>query len=583
MLRFVSVDAAGQPTVRYEREYSLKDHLGNLRLAYRLGHVRRDSASLEPDAATHARESQQFDSLSVSAPIAQNVGSGIAKSGSYVARLNAGGSAPQPLGPIRQLAVQKGDTVTVSAYGLYPTALRNNFWYSLASFLTGLFHPAPGAPVGPDPTRGRAGLPLLQVGVAAGLTYLPQLSGGVPRGYLRVLVFNADSALVSQQVQQLSSAALNNYERLRLRVLVPQDGYVSAFVGNESDVDVFFDDVTVELRQGVQVQETQYDPTGLEMAGLTGTTPGLKSLSQYKFNGKEFQTDLGLNWNHQDWRFFDTQLGRWHVTDPELENGQEAWTPYSFGFDNAVRFADANGRAPGDGFRSGVTSGFVGTFTGIRDAAVAAVQSPQAFASAVGNVMVAGSLIGLQVSAVQQTYAFGKAVVQGDTHALGQQVGNTLAQLTIAAVTEGAGKTLGAVRGGVQGTRAVESEAAAALTHTSPESATVRVRHYSNYAENGMKNIKEEGIKASGRGENVGAHVEIGPNFGSARTGHVETGAHRADGRWGYVEFDAARDAIKPTNVGPRSTGVIPLPPNGKLPIQNSNPTFNPIWFPKKQ
>jgi RHS repeat-associated protein len=148
-------------------------------------------------------------------------------------------------------------------------------------------------------------------------------------------------------VQQLSSAALGNYERLRLRVLVPQDGYVTAFVGNESDVDVYFDDVTVELRQGLQVQETHYDPTGLELAGLTGTTPGLKSLSQYKFNGKEFQPDLGLNWNHQDWRFFDTQLARWHVTDPEIENGQEAWTPYSFGFDNAVRYADADGRCPG--------------------------------------------------------------------------------------------------------------------------------------------------------------------------------------------------------------------------------------------
>jgi len=167
----------------------------------------------------------------------------------------------------------------------------------------------------------------------------------VPKGYLRLLVFNADSALVGQQVQQLSSAALNNYQRLR--VLVPGDGYVTAYVGNESDADVYFDDVTVELRQGLQVQETQYDPTGLELAGLSGTTPGLKSLSQYKFNGKEFQADLGLNWNHQDWRFFDTQLGRWHVTDPEIENGQESWTPYSFGFDNAVRFADADGRCPG--------------------------------------------------------------------------------------------------------------------------------------------------------------------------------------------------------------------------------------------
>ena len=35
------------------------------------------------------------------------------------------------------------------------------------------------------------------------------------------------------------------------------------------------------------MQETHYDPTGLELAGPSGTTPGLEALSQYKFNGKE--------------------------------------------------------------------------------------------------------------------------------------------------------------------------------------------------------------------------------------------------------------------------------------------------------
>ncbi len=189
-------------------------------------------------------------------------------------------------------------------------------------------------------------LPLLQVGVAAGLASLPQLSGGVPKGYLRVLVFDKDSALVSQQTQQLSQAAKGGYEPLRLQVRLPQDGYVSAYVGNESDVDVLFDDVTVEHRPGLQGQETQYDPAGLELAGLAPPSPGIRGLNNYRFNGKEFQADLGLNWNHQDWRFLDLTDLHWNGIDPEIENGQESWSPYSFGFDNAVRYADANGRAP---------------------------------------------------------------------------------------------------------------------------------------------------------------------------------------------------------------------------------------------
>jgi RHS repeat-associated protein len=74
----------------------------------------------------------------------------------------------------------------------------------------------------------------------------------------------------------------------------------------------------------------------------------VQGLNNYRFNGKELQLDLGIAWNHQDWRFFDPQLFRWHAVDPEIEDGQESWSPYSFGFNNNMRYADADGRAPGD-------------------------------------------------------------------------------------------------------------------------------------------------------------------------------------------------------------------------------------------
>ena len=41
-----------------------------------------------------------------------------------------------------------------------------------------------------------------------------------------------------------------------------QDGYVLAYVGNESNADVYFDDVQVTHLPGLQVQETEYDPPG---------------------------------------------------------------------------------------------------------------------------------------------------------------------------------------------------------------------------------------------------------------------------------------------------------------------------------
>ena len=458
VLRFANTTSGA---VRYEREFTFKDHLGNLRLAYRLGQVRTLTATLEQDAATHGRESQQFDSLSVSPPTA--VPTGLARTGTHAARLNAGGSAPRPLGPLTQFAVQQGDTVRATAFGLYPQATSSNsFASSLAGFIASLLQPAPTAPAGVDGSR-RGGLPLLQVGLSsATLLALNQLPDGVPKGYLRVLSFTEDSVLVDQRTVQLSADALNNYETLSTgQLIVQQNGYVSVYVGNESAADVYFDDITIEHRQGLQVQENQYDPFGLDLAGVSGAAPGLRGKNFYQFNGKENQLDLGLNWNHQDWRFFDYQIGRWHVVDPEIENGQELWTPYQFGFDNAVRFSDADGRYPGegDGFGSGFAQGFVGTFTGLRDAAVAAVQSPQAFASAALNIAQSATPTGMVAGNVQLVAGFGQAAVQavqGNTTALGRQLGGVAGQLAIAVVTEGAGRALGAARGLARGARAVE-------------------------------------------------------------------------------------------------------------------------------
>jgi RHS repeat-associated protein len=325
--------------VTYEREYTLKDHLGNLRLAYRLGQVRTYTATLEQDTATRRREAQQFDSLSVSPPIA--TATPRAAAGQYAAKLNAGGAAPQPLGPLKQLAVQRGDTVTVTAPGLYPQAVQRSFWFSLASFLTGLLQPAPGLPAPPDGVR-RGGLPLLQVGVAAGLASVPQLSGGVPKGYVRLLVFDADSNLVSQQTQtqQLSTAALNNYEALRLQVVVPQDGYVTAYVGNESDADVYFDEVTVEHRQGLQVQETQYDPWGVTLTGINhlGNLPENK----YQFNGKEQERELGLNWQDFNWRHYDPATARFFGVD-RLAEKFVYMTDYQFASNNPTSKIELDG------------------------------------------------------------------------------------------------------------------------------------------------------------------------------------------------------------------------------------------------
>ena len=183
---------------------------------------------------------------------------------------------------------------------------------------------------------------------SATLRALNQLPDGVPKGYLRVLSFNEDSVLVDQRTVQLTAAALNNYQTLSTGPLVvQQNGYVSVYVGNESAADVYFDDVTIEHRQGLQVQENQYDPFGLDLAGVSGAAPGLRLKNFYQFNGKERQNDLGLGWSDYGARMYDGQLGRWHSVDP-LADLMRRYSTFNYCFDNPIRFIDPDGMGPGD-------------------------------------------------------------------------------------------------------------------------------------------------------------------------------------------------------------------------------------------
>ena len=366
LLRLYERDAANQVSVRSAYEYAIKDHLGNLRVAFRPGQRKIYWAFLDNNAELLRREQREFDSLSVSAPIRTPVGRQYARSGEGVARLSAGGNQPTPLGPLKQLSVGAGDTVTVTAYGLYQQPVKSGSWaFSLAGFLASL-RPTPGSPALESGyyRRSRA-LPLLSVGLALAPA-LPVFAAGVPHAYLRVLVYNQDSVLVDSRTVGLSSAAKDNYEQLQQRVIVPQGGaYVLAYVGNESEEVVYFDDISVEHRQGLLVQETEYDPYGLELAGLSRTRAP-QTQNQYTWNGKEKQSEFGLGWHDHGWRFYDPALGRWVVTDPAGEDGgQESWGTYQFGMDNAVRYNDLDGREAGDGDPPNGVNMVVNAFVGL--------------------------------------------------------------------------------------------------------------------------------------------------------------------------------------------------------------------------
>ena len=88
-------------------------------------------------------------------------------------------------------------------------------------------------------------------------------------------------------------------------------------------------------------QINHYYPFGLNMEGNWN---GAAGANKYGYNGKELQTDFGLDWNHHQWRFYDPSVARWWVTDPMSEQkGQMSFSPYHFAYNNPISFADPLG------------------------------------------------------------------------------------------------------------------------------------------------------------------------------------------------------------------------------------------------
>ena len=110
---------------------------------------------------------------------------------------------------------------------------------------------------------------------------------------------------------------------------------------NETAQDVWFDNFRILSTGSLLVQETHYDPWGLELTGLGYQYAGIK-VNKYLYSGKELIEENGLQYYDYGARMYDPAIGRWGVVDPLAD--QRSWmSPYNFVQNNPLSRIDPDG------------------------------------------------------------------------------------------------------------------------------------------------------------------------------------------------------------------------------------------------
>jgi len=407
-----------------EYQYHLKDHLGNVRTTFTtVTSVDQNTATLE-DANLNVEQSQFVRVTTAKRVYATIFDKTNGASPGYSERLN--GSANEKYGIAKSISVMPGDVIQAQVYGKYVDQNSSNWTGALATLM---------GQIATNPT----GVVFDGASYSSSTTSFPSQwlpyvntsgSTGGPKAYLNWLIFDRDYNFITGGYQRMSSAPMEQGQDVAHELLsspsitATQAGYVYIYLSNEetSPVEVYFDDFKVTYTKSPVVQVDDYYPFGLSISALSYQREN-SVVNDFLYNGKEKQTELGLDWYDYGARMYMADIGRWAVVDP-LSEKYQSFSPYNYTLNDPVKHIDPDGRFVGTliGAIVGGAAGAIDAYRNDRDVLAGATEGAVSGA-------IAGAIVDLTVAT-----GGGAAVVIGAA-ALGGAIGNAAGDLTGQVVT----------------------------------------------------------------------------------------------------------------------------------------------------